>query len=54
MTIRRSFLSRDAAEAFMEALEYVNDSAISDIQLIAKPNRDFVVQFTDADARLKA
>ena len=48
-TIKRSFLSRDAAEAFIEGLEYVNDSTIDDIRLIEKRNKDFIVQFTDTD-----
>lgn len=48
-TVTRNFLTRDAADAFIEGLEYVNDSTITDIQLIVKPHGDFTVRFIDGD-----
>lgn len=47
--IKKTFLTRDAADAFIAGLEYVNDSAIQDIELIEVTHADFVVQFTDED-----
>jgi len=48
-TIERSFLTRDAAEAFIEGLEYVNDSAITNIHLVVPLHGDFLVRFEDED-----
>ncbi len=47
--VKRSFLSRDAAEAFIEGLEYVNESTINGIKLLDRTHGDFVVQFEDED-----
>ena len=47
--VKRTFLTKDAALAFMEGLEYVNDSTITHIELVERPNRDFVVKFVDED-----
>ena len=48
-TIRRQFLSRDAAEAFIAGLEYVNESSIDNIKLVIDPHGDFAVEFEDED-----
>jgi hypothetical protein len=48
-TTTRSFSTESEALAFVEGLEYVNDSTISDIQVAPDQELGWGVTFDDAD-----
>jgi hypothetical protein len=50
MIIEKIFPSEGWARGFAEGIEYVNDGAISDVE-VRKRNEQWVVSFDDADAK---